>query len=492
MKSINFFLTVLLLFAGSSFTQNITRGPNIGEIYILGLSKSGLDATIYHSTDFGETIECMDSISQNTYWIETIEADKTSGGLYFVTAYGGLHYSNNYGQYGSWDFRQSNISWNICAGIFEGQVYNTFNSHSDDYGVSFSTHQANGFFGGLKYAEIDNLPNFGYVIVNKWGISDSIYFLKTNDNFENLILDTVLNFGYSNNITLSHAVYEGEIFMFNTNNNFSKLWYSNNFADSWIELNTFNFNNYNFYRKGFECGQSNGELYFILHFVSNMWQNVNTYILYSTDYGISFDLFHPLSKGEQPLLCNFSAKVEGEEIIDKNNDSVYYVTGDMPLNVQFFNYSIGEINTYEWDFNNDGIVNSYEQTPIYTYTDTGWYSVNLTVYDDYDTNSFFRENYIYVYESTDVNEYQRNTFGFSCYPNPFTDKIIFKLPNSSILDKNEIVIYDSNGKIVYSLSSLNNQMVWNGTYYSEEKCKPGIYLAKDKKQGIAKKIILIN
>ena len=46
MKKISF-LTVLLLFAISSFAQNITRGPDIGEIYILGLSKSGLDATIY-------------------------------------------------------------------------------------------------------------------------------------------------------------------------------------------------------------------------------------------------------------------------------------------------------------------------------------------------------------------------------------------------------------------------------------------------------------
>ena len=87
----------------------------------------------------------MDSISQNAYWIESIEADKTPGGLYFVTAYGGLHYSNNYGQIGSWDFRQADISWNICAGIVEGQIYNTFNSRSDDYSMNFNSHQANGF-----------------------------------------------------------------------------------------------------------------------------------------------------------------------------------------------------------------------------------------------------------------------------------------------------------------------------------------------------------
>jgi len=480
----------LLLLAIVSFSQNITRGPDIGEIYILGLSKSGLDATIYHSTDFGETIECMDSISQNTYWIETIEADKTSGGLYFVTAFGGLHYSNNYGQFGSWDFRQSDISWNICAGIVEGQIYNTFNSHSDDYGLNFNSHQANGFFGGLKYAEIDNLSSYGYVIVNKWGISDSIYLLKTNDNFENLLLDTVFNFGYSNSITLSHSTDEGEIYMFNTNNSFSKLWYSDDFANNWIELNNFNFYSPDFYRKGFECGQTFGELYFVLHFVSNMWQNVNTYILYSNDYGISFNLFHPLSKGEQPLLCNFSAKVEDEAIKDiKNKDSVYYVTGDMPLDVQFYNYSIGDVNTHEWDFDNDGTIDSYEENPVYIYIDTGWYSVKLTIYDDFDTNSFLRENYIYVYNLTNVDDINSNHFDISCYPNPFTDKIIFTLPKS-LFDSNEVVIYDLNGKIVNNLFSYYNEIVWDGTNYSGKKCEPSIYLVKDKKQGITKKIIL--
>jgi len=486
-------LSALLLFVISSFTQNISRGPEKGEIYILGLSKSGLDATIYRSTDFGETLECMDSISQNTYWIETIEADKTPGGIYFVTAYGGLHYSNNYGQYGSWDFRQTDISWNVCAGIVEGQVYNTFNSHSDDYGLNFCSHQVGGFFGGLKYAEVDNLSNNGYVIVNKWGVSDSIYFLKTNDNFENLILDTVFNFGYSDNITLSHATDEGEIFMFNTNNNFSKLWYSDDFAESWIELNNFNFNNSNFYRKGFECGQTYGELYFVLHFVSNLWQNVNTYILYSNDFGISFTLFNPLSTGEQPLLCNFSAKVENKEIIDiKNYDSVYYVTGDVPLTVQFYNYSIGDINLYEWDFNDDGVIDSNEENPISTYSDLGWHSVKLTIYDDLDTNVFLRENYIYIYKINSLEEKNKESSDVSFYPNPFSDKIIFTFPNHSLFENSEIMIYGLNGNIINQISCFYNEAKWDGTNIKGEKCKPGIYLVKHKYQGITKKIILTN
>ncbi|MBI9039452.1 MAG: hypothetical protein JEY97_15070 [Bacteroidales bacterium] len=287
-------IIVLNLFSCENvFSQKISRGPDIGEIYFLGLSKSGLNATIYRSTDFGETIECMDSITQNTYWIESIEADKTSGVLYFVSAYGGLHYSNNFGKSGSWVFRQNDISWNICSGLVEGQIYNTYHSHSNNYGINFMTHLANGFFGGLKYCEIDNLQDIGYVIVNKWGVSDSIYFLKTTDNFDNLILDTVLNFGYSDNIILSRALEEGELFMFNSSNEPSNLLYSSDFAQNWIETNNFNFEI--FYHFDMVGGRQEGEVYLMYEIVNMMWQNAHTYIFHSTDYGVTFEVFHPFA-----------------------------------------------------------------------------------------------------------------------------------------------------------------------------------------------------
>lgn len=486
-KKLIFISVLFSSFCSFSFSQTITRGPDFGEIYILGLSKSGLEATIYHSTDFGETIECMDSISQNTYWIETIEADKTAGRLYFVTALGGLHYSSNYGQYGSWDFRQADISWNVCAGIVEGQIYNTFNSHSNDYGITFYSHQANGFFGGLKYTEIDVLENNGYVLVNKWGVSDSVYLLKTNDNFENLVLDTVYNFGYSDNITLSHSIEEGELFMFNTNSDFSKLWYSNNFANNWVELNSLNFKDSDIFRKGFECGQTNGELYFVLHFVSSMWQDVNSYILYSIDYGISFNLYHPLSYGEQPLLSNFSAKAVDNEVLDLEScDSVYYVNGEMPLNVQFYNYSIGNIITYEWDFNNDGEIDSYELSPTYTYADTGWYSINLTVYNENDTNSFFRKDYVFVYIATGLTELSTEENIIHCYPNPFSEKIEIYGPHQY----KRINIYDINGRLVKTLKPSGINCFWDGKDISGTKCNPGIYFIKLSDNSFTQKIVL--
>ncbi|MEL6148515.1 MAG: PKD domain-containing protein [Chloroflexota bacterium] len=54
--------------------------------------------------------------------------------------------------------------------------------------------------------------------------------------------------------------------------------------------------------------------------------------------------------------------------------------GFAPLTVSFTNNSSGEITGYEWDFNNDGSVDSTERVPSgYTYNDPGEYEVKLTV-----------------------------------------------------------------------------------------------------------------
>ncbi|MEZ5197611.1 MAG: PKD domain-containing protein [Bacteroidales bacterium] len=162
------------------------------------------------------------------------------------------------------------------------------------------------------------------------------------------------------------------------------------------------------------------------------------------------------------LFCQVSRRCP--ECFDiKSVDSIYYVTGDMPLNVQFYNYSIGDINTYEWDFDNNGIIDSYEENPMYTYSDTGWFSVSLTVYDDYDTNSFLRENYVYVYELTDIEKQDESSFGIACYPNPFKDKIIFTFLNNGLMNENELLIYDINGRIVSNLKQKIKNFPKDGT-----------------------------
>ena len=54
-------------------------------------------------------------------------------------------------------------------------------------------------------------------------------------------------------------------------------------------------------------------------------------------------------------------------------------SGPAPLEVQFTDQSTGEITDWEWDFDNDGIVDSTEQSPSFTYETRGSYTISLTI-----------------------------------------------------------------------------------------------------------------
>jgi len=57
-------------------------------------------------------------------------------------------------------------------------------------------------------------------------------------------------------------------------------------------------------------------------------------------------------------------------------------SGTVPLTVQFTGQSTGIAPlTYEWDFDNDGTVDSTEKSPVHTYNTAGTYTVKLTVTD---------------------------------------------------------------------------------------------------------------
>jgi PKD repeat protein len=55
------------------------------------------------------------------------------------------------------------------------------------------------------------------------------------------------------------------------------------------------------------------------------------------------------------------------------------LSGMAPLTVQFTDLSIGAVESWEWDFQDDGVIDSAEQNPVWTYTEPGTYSVSLTV-----------------------------------------------------------------------------------------------------------------
>ncbi|MCF8367051.1 MAG: T9SS type A sorting domain-containing protein [Bacteroidales bacterium] len=57
------------------------------------------------------------------------------------------------------------------------------------------------------------------------------------------------------------------------------------------------------------------------------------------------------------------------------------LAGTAPLLVSFTDLSSGSVMMWEWDFDDDGIVDSYDTNPLWEYTEPGTYSVTLAIYD---------------------------------------------------------------------------------------------------------------
>jgi len=71
-------------------------------------------------------------------------------------------------------------------------------------------------------------------------------------------------------------------------------------------------------------------------------------------------------------------------------------SGTKPLTVQFTDKSYGPVDTWEWDFQNDGTWDSTLQNPSFTYTKKGKYSVKLRVTNACSSTTMIRYRYIDV------------------------------------------------------------------------------------------------
>jgi len=76
--------------------------------------------------------------------------------------------------------------------------------------------------------------------------------------------------------------------------------------------------------------------------------------------------------------------------------------GQLPLTVQFTDMSAspepGGVDSWQWDFENDGVIDSYEQNPVWLYEQIGTYSVQLTVSNGVDTDTILLESYIRIWD----------------------------------------------------------------------------------------------
>ncbi|MFA4853555.1 MAG: FG-GAP-like repeat-containing protein [Bacteroidales bacterium] len=153
------------------------------------------------------------------------------------------------------------------------------------------------------------------------------------------------------------------------------------------------------------------------------------------------------------MRCNFSANI---------------VSGNVPLNVQFRGFSTSSPNSWQWDFNNDGITDSELQNPNYTYLDLDTFSVKLIVTNGFTSDTLLKEDYIKtffdpkpnLFSIQDIPQDQGGwvmiNFGRSGYD---TDSLILKKTLSPELYT--IELYDSAGWICVATSVAYGKSVYS-------------------------------
>ena len=150
--------------------------------------------------------------------------------------------------------------------------------------------------------------------------------------------------------------------------------------------------------------------------------------------------------------------------------------GGLPLTVNFTDYStgsnIGPITSWQWDFDNNGTIDSQDENPSWTYSTEGDYTVSLTVSDG--TNSYTRivDNYLHaVGRSSDI--LVVNGIEYATYPTEMEDFY----SSSACFGNHQVDVWDLFGDQGFDYSSntniqkvdLFNQSVPNSLLYQYQK-----------------------
>jgi PKD repeat protein len=96
-------------------------------------------------------------------------------------------------------------------------------------------------------------------------------------------------------------------------------------------------------------------------------------------------------------------------------------SGPMPLLVDFTDESTGSPTSWEWDFDNNGTVDSYDQNPSHTYSSAGTYTVKLTVSDGVDNDDEIKTDYIEVSSAIEADFSASGRIGAAPREVTFTD-----------------------------------------------------------------------
>ncbi len=157
-------------------------------------------------------------------------------------------------------------------------------------------------------------------------------------------------------------------------------------------------------------------------------------------------------------------------------------SGNIPFEVQFTDLSIGSVTEWEWDFDNDGTVDSYEQNPTYIYNNIGIYSVSLTISNGSELDTEIKIDYITADSLTAIMT-NESVFNVMIFPNPMTSdvQISFALPTPENVSIN---VFDISGRKVSTImdqkqiKSGGHIISWNGDNDLGHTLKNGVYFVR--------------
>ncbi len=171
---------------------------------------------------------------------------------------------------------------------------------------------------------------------------------------------------------------------------------------------------------------------------------------------------------------------EGDQILEVDF-SADTTTGIAPLTVQFVDLSLigmfGET-SWSWDFDNDGVEDSKEQHPVYTYTMPGSYTIKLTVTNGEVSHTKTKEGYITVGSEGSPGSSGGQTFQeYSLnqnYPNPFNPitEIKYTLPVDCQV---KVEIYNTLGEKVTTLVDGKQKAGYRAVRWDATSSPSGIY-----------------
>ncbi|KQC12883.1 MAG: hypothetical protein APR63_10020 [Desulfuromonas sp. SDB] len=187
------------------------------------------------------------------------------------------------------------------------------------------------------------------------------------------------------------------------------------------------------------------------------------------------------SDGDQDLIAGSAVYATNHirwwENIDSFVDADFSIdlsTGHAPLSVNFTeqSYSKPSVDSWAWDFNSDGIYDSYDQHPNWIYSSPGIYTVTLIASNSLLSDTCIKDSIIFVFDGESALKFTPNQSSTNCPASPglnITDSLTIEAwiyptgwgPNTTvgygtILDKEEFTVLLIKG--VYGKNCLGLKM----------------------------------